>query len=169
MAKALLVSYAGHPYTPSSLMPDNGLASLAGSLIAAGHEVKIIDYSLPDLSQRLIPDRACRSLKRVVDVFSAPNASPFARAFNFIRLKRNHALLQRHKGREVARIAGELSGLVAREQPDFIGFKLWNGEGFEGAKTIAARIKKDHPRIRLFGGGPHAYSFGEVLFNHLAG
>ena len=43
MARGLLVSYAGYPYTPSSLMPDNGLANLAGALLEAGHDVSIVD------------------------------------------------------------------------------------------------------------------------------
>ena len=64
MAKGLLVSYAGYPYTPSSLMPDNGLASLAGSLIQAGHEVKILDYGTLDTVRRLIPKDISKNFDR---------------------------------------------------------------------------------------------------------
>jgi hypothetical protein len=41
MARGLLISYPGCPYTPSSLLPDNRLANLAGALIEAGHEVLV--------------------------------------------------------------------------------------------------------------------------------
>ena len=43
MARGILISFAGYPYTPSSLMPDNGLASLAGCLLAAGHTVAAVE------------------------------------------------------------------------------------------------------------------------------
>ena len=32
-ASGILINYSGYPYTPSSMMPDNGLANLAGSLL----------------------------------------------------------------------------------------------------------------------------------------
>ncbi len=38
----LLVNYAGYPYTPSCLLPDNGLANLAGVLVRDGRRVKIL-------------------------------------------------------------------------------------------------------------------------------
>jgi hypothetical protein len=55
MAKGLLVSFAGYPGTPSSLMPDNGLASLAAVLLKEGHEVTILDYGAIDTVKKLFP------------------------------------------------------------------------------------------------------------------
>ena len=61
MARVLLVSYAGYPCTPSSLIPDNGLASLAGALIESGHEVRVLDFSTVNTLRRLFPPRCVAS------------------------------------------------------------------------------------------------------------
>jgi len=67
----LLVNYAGYPYAPNSLMPDNGLANLAGALLQTRNEVEILDYctlgtlqrfSTPDLTAAL--DEGLDALRR---------------------------------------------------------------------------------------------------------
>ena len=63
MARGLLVSYAGYPYTPSSLTPDNGLANLAGALLAAGHDVRIVDYGTLATMRRLFPEELSSQVK----------------------------------------------------------------------------------------------------------
>ena len=67
MSKVLLVSFAGYPYTPSSLMPDNGLASLAGSLLEAGHEVRILDYGAVATAGRLFPEALSRRVRPLAE------------------------------------------------------------------------------------------------------
>ena len=57
MSRVLLISFAGYPYSPSSLMPDNGLASLAGCLIDAGHHVRILSYSTVSAVEPLFPKK----------------------------------------------------------------------------------------------------------------
>jgi len=53
LKKWLLVNYAGYPYAPNSLMPDNGMANLAGALIKSGCEVEILDYGTVTTLARL--------------------------------------------------------------------------------------------------------------------
>ena len=67
MARVMLVSLAGYPYTPSSLMPDNGLASLAGSLMEAGHQVRVLDYGTVSTLRRLFPERLSHKLRPLAE------------------------------------------------------------------------------------------------------
>ena len=68
-ASVLLVNYAGYPSSPNSLMQDNGLASLAAKLKAAGHRVKILDYATVDTMRRLVPPSAQERLSRILSTF----------------------------------------------------------------------------------------------------
>jgi radical SAM superfamily enzyme YgiQ (UPF0313 family) len=81
----------------------------------------------------------------------------------FFRLHRLEKRLTVWQRSQVDALAGELSDFVSRENPGFIGFKLWNGDGFEGSIAMAERIRRDHPEVRIFGGGPHVYLFRELI------
>ncbi len=77
MARGLLVSYAGYPYTPSSLTPDNGLANLAGALLEAGHDVRIIDYGTVSTMRRLFPEELSRQVKPLAEkMLASPDVAP---------------------------------------------------------------------------------------------
>jgi radical SAM superfamily enzyme YgiQ (UPF0313 family) len=167
MAKSILVSYAGYPHTPSSLMPDNGLASLAGSLIKSGHEVKIVDYGTIETMRRLIPIDYSRKLGEVYDVFQDEDNRSFSKIYNFLKLNYIDNRLVRHQRAEVKKMAHEISDLVAQEGADFVGFKLWGGDGFHGATEMIRQLKQDHPRLHLFGGGPQAYLFQGRIFERM--
>ncbi len=167
MAKGFLVSYAGYPYTPSSLMPDNGLASLAGSLLNAGHEVTILDYGTVEIIDRLTPAFYKDRLESIYDALADNEHgglwNRLCRLYRFTQLKRLDGTLSALHNREVAAMAEELSAFTSRERPDFIGFKLWNGDGFYGSILMAEIIRRDHPHIRIYGGGPHVYLFREMI------
>jgi radical SAM superfamily enzyme YgiQ (UPF0313 family) len=166
MGKGILISYAGYPYTPSSLMPDNGLASLAGILIDAGHEAIIIDYNTLDTMDRLVPLIFTGRLDSLYDTLSIEGNGRLTRMRQAAALLRLHRLEKRLSGwqrSQVDAMADELSDFVSREKPGFIGFKLWNGDGFEGSIAMAERIRRDHPEVRIFGGGPHVYLFRELI------
>lgn len=166
MGKGILVSYAGYPYTPSSLMPDNGLASLAGMLIDAGHEALVLDYGTLDTMDRLVPASFRKRLGTLYDALSLHGTGPVTRLRQASALAGLHRLEKRLSAwqrSQVDALAAELSGIVSREQPAFVGFKLWNGDGFEGSIVMAERIRRDHPSVRIIGGGPHVYLFRELI------
>jgi hypothetical protein len=116
VAKGFLVSYAGYPYTPSSLMPDNGLASLAGSLLNAGHEVTILDYGTVEIIGRLMPASYKDRLKSIYDALANGEHdglwNRLYRLYKFTQLKRLDNTLSAVHNREAAAMAGELSALV---------------------------------------------------------
>lgn len=163
MARMILVSFAGYPFTPSSLMPDNGLANLAGTLVASGHEARIMDYGTVDTMKRLFPASVSRRLAPMVEkVFSGgkPGLLDLWRAFSSDRK------LRRHQAREYRRIAGEIIDEIDRLSADAVGFKLWNGDGFLGTVRMAGLIRKARPEVKLFAGGPHVDWFKTEIFNH---
>ncbi|MBW2966134.1 cobalamin-dependent protein, partial [Candidatus Woesearchaeota archaeon] len=136
MVKGVLINYGGYPNTPSALMPDNGLANLAGSLIREGHEAIILDYNTVDSIRRLFPQNREGNLDE--------------------RIK------QAQK-QDVADVANNISNLIEKENIAFIGFKLVMGTGFESSIEIAEKVKEDNPEIPIFAGGPHIDWFRERI------
>ncbi len=162
MARGLLVSYAGYPYTPSSLTPDNGLASLAGALLAAGHQVNIIDYGTVAMMRRLFPPQLAQQLRPLAAQLLPSGEPPDPEVL--AQLQQLSAQLEDHQRRELAAIGSELVAEVRRLQPDFVGFKLWNGDGFTGTVALAERLRTEFPSLHIYGGGPQASWFREVIY-----
>jgi radical SAM superfamily enzyme YgiQ (UPF0313 family) len=164
VSKVLLVSFAGYPYTPSSLMPDNGLASLAGSLLEAGHEVRIADYGTVGTVRRLFPGALSRRVRPLAEkLFIAHRRLSWLEKLRFLRAG---AQLERHQEREIRAIAAEAADEAARFGADYVGLKLWNGDGFSGSVRIAEAVRARAPRAGLIGGGPHADYFGGHILEY---
>ena len=36
-------------------------------------------------------------------------------------------------------------------RPDFVGMKLWNGDGFTGSVIIAERLRREFPSLPIYG------------------
>ncbi len=172
MPSAILVSYAGYPYTPSSLTPDNGLANLAGALIGAGYDVRILDYGTVSNMRRLFPEEMTETLKPDVAELmrgeggaarpSGPQGGPGAEALE--QLKQIDAALEQHQAAQMQAIAEEVAEEVRRLKPDFVGFKLWNGDGFTGSVIIAEHLRQEFPSLRIYAGGPQVSWFGEAIY-----
>jgi anaerobic magnesium-protoporphyrin IX monomethyl ester cyclase len=162
--KSILVNFNGCPSTVDSLMPDNGLASLAGSLLENGHETHIIDFSTVDIIRRMIPEAISRELSIVYEESIAAGHQLSKTTLEHL-LELDHDL-ERHKQLELLKIGDEIVDEATRIGADFIGFKLWTGEGFEGSVKIATNIRKKLPNIKLFAGGPHVDWFMENIFEY---
>ncbi len=162
--RSILISYAGYPFTPGSLMPDNGLANLAGALIKAGHETLILDYGTIETIKRLYPERLSRMTKPFCDrVFGDPGRDYRPGLQDFLLLKYLDRELSRQRKKEVSRIAREIRGKIEEFSPDFIGFKLWTGDGFEDSVRIAKAVKKYFPDLPILAGGPHVDVFHRLI------
>ena len=160
-AKSLLISYAGYPFAPTSFMPDNGLANLASSLINAGHTTKILDFNTPALVERLYPTRLSQSVAPIMENLingHAPSIKEIA------RLWLTEKKLNRYRNAEASLIGKELVEIVVKEKIDFVGLKLWNGDGFTGSLRIARELKRVKPELFVFGGGPHVDVFREYIY-----
>ena len=163
--KSLLINYAGYPESPRMLVPDNGLANLAGSLIAKGHKTIILDYATVDIVEKLFPYEYKDQIENVIKRIMAnlkQKLSPESKDLDiFHKLDYEINQLQRKKVKE---IAIEICSLVKKHNIDFVGMKLWMGDGFEGSITIAKQLRKDFPTLPIFAGGPHVDWFREKIF-----
>ncbi|MEI6632755.1 MAG: radical SAM protein [Chlamydiota bacterium] len=164
--RSILISYAGYPFTPSSLMPDNGLANLAGALIEAGHETLILDYGTVDMIKRLYPEHIAQKTKPIYrKIFGTDGKSAKPSLVDLVVLKYFTYKLEKHQERVIDDIAAEVIAKIKEFKPDFIGFKLWNGDGFTGSIRIAETIKKEFPALKIFGGGPQVDIFKGHIYS----
>lgn len=164
--KSLLISYAGYPFTPSSLMPDNGLANLAGSLLAAGHRTIILDYGTVDMVTKLYPPDLSRKAQKIYRRLILGNGKKSGVSIKDVAgLKYLDYRLNRFRDRAVVEIASDIIGKIEEIQPDFIGFKLWNGDGFSGSVKIAELIKSSYPGLKIVAGGPQVDIYGSHIYS----
>ncbi|OGC15217.1 hypothetical protein A2282_07670 [candidate division WOR-1 bacterium RIFOXYA12_FULL_36_13] len=61
-------------------------------------------------------------------------------------------------------IAQEISAQVNQAENPFIGFKLWNGDGYSGSVRIAEELKRILPHVSIFAGGPQVKFFKDFIF-----
>lgn len=162
MPNALFVSYAGYPFTPSSLCPDNGLANLAGVLHENGWDVQILDFGTVQMMQRLYPQELAAQVGPALAELSQTQGSPSPALIG--KLSELNARLEAHQAEQAAAVASEVAAHVADLQPAFVGFKLWNGDGFSGSVTIAQELRRHFPRMPLYAGGPHASWLGRIIY-----
>lgn len=159
MTKGLLISFAGYPYELTSFMPDNGLANLAGALIANGHEIKIIDYGTTELIRDLVPPEYSKRLAKIYNFFSIKKEKKslvdllLAKRIG-LELKLLDKLLEKKEKENNYFIANDLIKIIAKEKPSYVGFKLWLGDCLDSSIEIAKIIKKNYPNLKIYGGGP---------------
>ena len=169
----LLVNYAGYPFAPNSLFPDNGLANLAGVLREAGKTPLILDFATVSVLERLSSPHMQRSLAKTWDTLfpaapepgarSAPRAGRVAKTCALARLHRADVARSRLQARLLAELAEQLSERVQRDSIDAVGFKLWNGDGMEGSITLARELRHRCPGVKIFAGGPQVDTFMERI------
>lgn len=152
--RSLLISYSGYPTSPHAFMPDNGLAVLAGSLLANGHETTILDYSTVDIMKLLPPEYGER-----LAALKADTGADHSRELGEISGE-----ISRIQERDIAEKAREITGLIAQRGIDFLGFKLWTGKAFENCVRLAAEIRRMNPGIPIFAGGSHVDYFRQRVF-----
>ncbi len=162
MARGILVSIAGYPYTPSSLMPDNGLASLAGALLEAGHGVRVLDYGTVDMIEKYVPPALHKKLTGIWEAASSGSTSPLLVA----RLMHAGRLSSKALKRTLAEVADQISAEIESFGADFVGFKLWNGDGFTSSVELARKLRRRHPGLKIIGGGSQVDWFEECIFDY---
>jgi hypothetical protein len=158
MAKGILISYGGYPYALSSFFPDNGLASLAAVLRADGHEAEILDYNTAETASRIVDAESREKLTSLLPCVAEGRAEDCADALVAIA-----KVLEANGRRAAHEVALGLAARCAREQVDFVGFKLWSGDGFEASVHMAEVIRAACPNVKLLAGGPAVHWCGDVV------
>ncbi len=151
MAKCFLVTLAGYPQVFSHFMPDNGLANLAACLVRSGHEVKIFDFNTLSVVDGLFPE----GLKdKARSAFERREPSMISDLYYE---------LDDYWRKGFRRLGRDLTEAIRREKPDWVGFKLWNGDGYKASKLMAEEIKRFFPSMPIIAGGSHADVFKETI------
>jgi hypothetical protein len=158
MANGILVTYSGSPYALSSLFPDNGLASLAAVLRSEGHDCLILDYNTAETMSRVVDEDSRTDLRSLL-----PRLESGLDAESLVKLTEISRHLEDRSEQVTEDIAREVVSLCRRRSADFVGFKLWSGDGFQASVTIAERIRAALPRVRLFAGGPSVHYGGALV------
>lgn len=158
--KGLFVTITGYPQVPSNFMPDNGLAGLAAVVQEMGHHLQILDYNTPEIMRRLFPSHIKKRIEPLRQQFLS--GIPFEK-LDLGLLKNIEEELQTYQYNEFRKMGNELCDKIAREDIDWVGFKVWNGDGYVAARTMSAAIKKRFPRLPLLAGGPHVDFFLEFF------
>ncbi|HIE44158.1 MAG TPA: B12-binding domain-containing radical SAM protein [Candidatus Omnitrophica bacterium] len=158
---SLLITFAGYPYTPSSLLPDNGMANLASSLLKQGHHTEIMDLNTTTMIAKLVPPEFHRRMKSKTEKILLKKGKGVHHLLSYLLLVRR---LERFQYREFFRIAEEIVSTIKSKKLDFVGLKLWNGDGFVASKIIARQIKRYFPNVAVFGGGAHVDIFRENIY-----
>jgi radical SAM superfamily enzyme YgiQ (UPF0313 family) len=153
-------------------MPDNGLASLAGKLKGAGHQVKVMDYATVGTMRRLVPPFFQKRLTDVLRSFEqtmgekSPSRRDKARqAMAFLKLKLLARGLEVVRRSEERKIAKEIAAAVREADANFVGFKLWNGDGFSGPMRIVSYLRRRFPDLFIAAGGPQVKFFRDRIFD----
>ncbi len=146
-------------------MPDNGLANLAGALLCAGHETLVLDYGTTENIAAMFPKdaRALAKAAYMSAMGSIKAGEPFrGETLNSFALL--DAKLQEVSRNRCQQIAEDIIEHVRNLRADFVGFKLWNGDGFTGTIEIAKRVKSRCTNVKVFAGGAHVDIFREKIF-----
>ena len=165
--RSILVNFNGYPVTMNSLIPDNGLASLAGCLLEDGHETLILDYNTVSNFERMVPQELRVMLSNAYEAFLSDirTAGKLSEETTNLLIELD-GKLEQHKEEEFIKIAGEIIDKIEEVNADFIGFKLWTGDGFYGSEKIARHIKGKYPDLKIFAGGPHVDWFKENVLHY---
>lgn len=164
MARVLLVNYAGYPYCPSSLMPDNGLATLAGVLRQNGHQARILDLATVSVLRRLYPEWISRRVNPIARALFEEDRRP--RWWQLAQMGVLANVLDRHQARVVNELAREVVGEAREFHPDLVGFKLWNGDGFLGSVLMAKQLRRALPDVTVVAGGPQVDYFEHHILDY---
>ena len=136
-------------------------------MLEAGHETLILDYSTVDTIKRMVPQKLRATLADAYEDFlSDMRADGKLSEKTSNRLIELDGKLEQHREGEFIRIADEIINKIEEVNADFIGFKLWTGDGFYGSEKIARYIRGKYPDLKIFAGGPHVDWFKENILHY---
>jgi radical SAM superfamily enzyme YgiQ (UPF0313 family) len=169
----LLVGGLGHTDL-SGKVPRPGLLMLRKALQCAGHDAEVLNYALllgprmfpPDVVENL-SKRYYRSIKPVVIDGVHPIKKPLPYLFLPLDMRgliRATRWIQKNEVTILKQLGRELSNKIRTENVDAIGFSLYIGSSTIGAILMANYLRKEHPDLPIFFGGPQTTHFAETIY-----
>lgn len=166
MVNFFLINYPGYPATLREFYLDNGLANLAASLKAKGHNPFILDYANPELISWFFPYQYTDEIQNIVNeikICHKKNIIPDKKIID--KFYEVDDMINNYQKKRIYEFTyQEIIKKIKEFKPDIVGFKLWIGEGFVYSVKIAEIIKKEFSDIRIFAGGPQVDWFGENIY-----
>ncbi|MBS3165392.1 B12-binding domain-containing radical SAM protein [Candidatus Woesearchaeota archaeon] len=160
---SVLVNYCGYPNSVNNLMLDNGMANLAGSLLENGHETLIMDFATLDTVRNFYPVKFHAELSSLVENIMSSfrnHREPESSALE--RLREIEIHVEDFQREKLGVLTRQLMRTVAERKCDFVGFKLWTGEGFIGSIAMAQSLREEFPDLKIYAGGPHNDYFKQL-------
>lgn len=164
-SKIALINYAGYPLYVSSLMPESGLATLAGQLINKGYETIIEDFAKVDIISELLPKKLSSEFSMILDEINNNIKSDKVISKEIIsELHLIENKINEFREKKIDNFSSRINNIISKKNIDFLGFKLFIGDGFKGSIKIAEKIKEKNPDIMIFGGGPQVDLFRDMIY-----
>ncbi|HST86245.1 MAG TPA: radical SAM protein [Kineosporiaceae bacterium] len=166
-ARILLLNYSGYPDYTSYFLADNGLAYLAGTLIADGHQVQIHDCVTLDMAERLfhpIVREKVPGLRAQVRAEVLAEGRP--RTATLDEATEVDAEIDRLNRATALTLADELITRITIDQIDVLAVKLWSQPSIHDLHAILSVVRRALPRLRIILGGGHVDYFLDRVMTH---
>ena len=147
--RSVLVAFPGYPFSIQTLLPNPGLAGVAGGLDALGHSTEIWDYGSVELVDRVFPTEIRAATRIVANGDCAPGSlTALSALWRLRRMSEAFAARQVQVGAEVA------VQLASIEDLNFVAFWLDQETDFRASLVIAERLRAWAPHVRQVAMGP---------------
>lgn len=140
-------------------MPDNGLATLAGCLVDAGHQAWVYDIGTIETVRNHLTSserQSIRYFRRLVENGRLDEQA--IRGLKQLELQLNDCLTRVYE-----RVFADLDLRIQRTRIDLLGIKLWYGPALDAAMQMARRLLRGHPHLHLAVGGPMSALMPETI------
>lgn len=160
--RSALIFLPGYPFALKALCPCASLASVAGSLLEAGHSTQVWDFGTVHTLGRVFPREHQALVNHLIEktLDASGEAAPL-QAFNdrWLVRKADKAFCRR-RDQLCAEIAGRLAAVKGL---DFAVFYLANADDAAAALSVVRRLRKSRSSLRVVAVGPFAEWFPESL------
>ncbi|MCM8821956.1 MAG: B12-binding domain-containing radical SAM protein [Candidatus Omnitrophica bacterium] len=157
-----MISIAGVPKILSDFIPDNGLATLAACLRNTGHNSIILDFNTTETLGKVFEEKSLLDIRPIAEKVFIDKKKPTL--LDIIRLKILSNRVEKQKHKVFGDISENICRIVKENNIDFVGIKLWAGDGFMYSLMLAEKLKEKFPHIKIFGGGPQVDIFQQDIF-----
>ncbi|OGR98484.1 MAG: hypothetical protein A2V88_05935 [Elusimicrobia bacterium RBG_16_66_12] len=155
----LLCTFSGIPKKFNQLIPDNGLAQLAGYIQQHKHAVRILDLNSPRHLQSFQPFGNASRL--VAEKYSQARTPEERRLFSSYQ----RALVSELRDDYHKSLVEVIERALDESQASILGIKLWPGEGASFWRDHLKGIKARRKNLKVVFGGPLIEIVRERIFD----
>jgi len=167
--RVLIFNFTGFPDYTSYFLADNGLAYLAGSLLADGHQVRIRDLVTLDMAERLHHDIVRTHVPRLrqqvrEEILGSGAIAPATLA----EAREVDDEIDNLNSSMAGKIADELVAELRAFDATVLSVKLWSQPSLADMLVILSRVRQALPDLAIVAGGGHVDYFLERVLRDFA-